>query len=197
MRLLSSETKDWKSRVVSETEQVLVKKSAEAPSKANETQKKHSSGICTSPTVLMYSSLQKVCTEKHQQLHSANERRLQLEAQTLRMSQDMEQQTFSIADERKVRQLQDKSAAQPDLQTEQWTPQLQVMMVSQVYSEKFKTCSKDHHQHGIPLTSLQMMMTSSTRLKTPMNRSQRYLFKQPLQRLLRAPWMVRDALPDI
>ena len=39
---------------------------------------------------------------EHQQLHIANPRRLQLEAQTLSMSQDMEQQALNITHQRKV-----------------------------------------------------------------------------------------------
>ena len=38
MRLLSSKAEDWKSRVVSEAEQVLVRESAEAAQRTNEVQ---------------------------------------------------------------------------------------------------------------------------------------------------------------
>ena len=53
---------------------------------------------------------------EHQQVLIANARRLQLEAQTVRMSQDMEQQTLSVAHQRevKLRRLQDKSTPQPE-----------------------------------------------------------------------------------
>ena len=76
MRLLSSEAKGWKSRVVSEAEQVLVKESAEAAHRPMRYKKpwtsafkpvgnkqKHNSGICMSPAALEYSSLPKVCNE--------------------------------------------------------------------------------------------------------------------------------------
>ena len=63
---------------------------------------------------------------EHQQLHTANERRLQLEAQALRMSQDMEQQALSMAHQREVeaRRLKDQSAAQPEQVKAQWKQQV-------------------------------------------------------------------------
>ena len=53
---------------------------------------------------------------EHQELLTANERQLQLEAQTLRR-QNLEQQAARITHEREVelRELQDQSAAQPQL----------------------------------------------------------------------------------
>ena len=56
---------------------------------------------------------------------SANERRLQLEAQTLRMSQDMEHQALSVAHQReqKIQRLKDQSEAQLD----QWKQQISQM----------------------------------------------------------------------
>ena len=53
---------------------------------------------------------------EHWQLHTANERRLQFEAKTLQMSQDMEHQALSIAHQREqeVQQLGDQSEVQPD-----------------------------------------------------------------------------------
>ena len=108
MCVLSSEAKDWKSRVVSETEQVLCKESAEATHRATEVQKSmdklfqirwrqieaefpdmsesNSTQVHTLAVRLRESELE------HQQLRTANERQVQLEAQTLRSSQDLEQQ---------------------------------------------------------------------------------------------------------
>ena len=129
MHLLSSEAKDWKSRVVSEAEQALVKESAEAAHRTNEAQEamdrefqprwrqaeaqlretpESSSGQTQQlADILPRSELE------HQRLRTANERRLQLEAEALRRSQDMEQQALSIAHQREVeaQQLQDKSTA--------------------------------------------------------------------------------------
>ena len=63
---------------------------------------------------------------EHQQLHTAIERRLQLEAQALRRSQDLEQEALSITRQREaeVQQLQDKTDAQPQLLKEQWRQQM-------------------------------------------------------------------------
>ena len=118
MRLLSSEAKNWKFRVVSEAEQVLVKECAETTHRATEVQKTLlqtvSSLLETTEAELrdMYESnstqMQLLAASllenelEHQQLHTANERRLQLEAQTFRRSQDLEQETLSIAHQREV-----------------------------------------------------------------------------------------------
>ena len=63
---------------------------------------------------------------EHQQLHTARERRLRLEAQTLRRSQDLEQQAASITHEREVqlRELPDRAEAQPQLLKAQWKSQM-------------------------------------------------------------------------
>ena len=91
-RLLSSEAKDWKSRMVSETEQVLVNECAEAAQRANDVQesmdkqsqvqqlcrqaKAQAPVICTSPTAQQLQQLaeslhkselehQQLCSLKH------------------------------------------------------------------------------------------------------------------------------------
>ena len=143
MRLLSSEAKDWKSRAVSEAEQVLLRKeSAEAAHRTTDLQEARdkqfqacwrraeaelrdtyeSSGA---QAQILAANLREGDLE-HQQLHTADERRLQLEAQALRRSQDLEQEAFSIAHQREVevRQLQDQSEAQPPLLKEQWKNQM-------------------------------------------------------------------------
>ena len=74
MRLLSIEAKDWKSRVVSETDQVLCRDSAEAAQHATEIQKpwinkfkfdgdklKQNSETCVNPTALRYRPLRRDC----------------------------------------------------------------------------------------------------------------------------------------
>ena len=63
---------------------------------------------------------------EHQRLHTANERQLQLEAQTLRRSQGLEQQAASIAHEREIeqRELRDQSDAQPQLLKTEWNTQM-------------------------------------------------------------------------
>ena len=100
MRLLNSEAKHWKSGVVSETEHVLVRKTAEAAQrhkkpwtnrfKPNGKKQRLNLGTCVSPPALKHNSSQPVCREANWNTSSytANERRLQLKAQTLRVSQD-------------------------------------------------------------------------------------------------------------
>ena len=75
MRLLSSEAKDWKSRVVSEAEQVLVQESAKTEQRTNEVRgnmdklfqtrwretKKLNFRTCMSPTALKHSNSQPAC----------------------------------------------------------------------------------------------------------------------------------------
>ena len=62
----------------------------------------------------------------HQLLHTAQERQLQFEAQTLRRSQGLEQQTSSIAHEREValRELRKQAEAQPEMLKSQWKYQM-------------------------------------------------------------------------
>ena len=118
MRLLSSEAKDWKSRVVSEAEQVLCRESAEAAHHATEVQEAMDKqfqarwrqaeaelrDLCKSNSAQVQSIAAKLHENEleHQQLHTAQERQLQLEAQALRRSQDLEQQACSIAQEREI-----------------------------------------------------------------------------------------------
>ena len=109
MRLFSSEAKDWKSSVVSEGEPLLVKESAEAAQKATEVQEAidkqfqarwrqaeaQPRDMCESNSAQLQQLADRLHNKselEHQQLHTANERRLQLETQALKVSQDMEQQ---------------------------------------------------------------------------------------------------------
>ena len=112
VRLLSSEAKDWKSRVVTEAEQVLCRESAQATQQATEIQeamdKQYQArwrqaeaelrDLCSSNSAqaqALASKLQETQLER-QQLYSAQERQLQLEAQALRQSQQEEHQASSI-----------------------------------------------------------------------------------------------------
>ena len=115
MRLLSSEAKDWKSRVVSEAEQVLCQESAQAAQHATEIQETMDKqfqarwgqaeaefrDLCksNSPQARTVAAKLQETQLEHQQLYTAQERQLQLEAQTLRQSQDQEQQAYRIAQE--------------------------------------------------------------------------------------------------
>ena len=132
MRLLSSEAKDWKSRVVSEAEQVLCRESAEAAHCATEIQKTMDKqfqirwrqaeaelrNLCKSNSA-QEQSLAVTLREnelEHQQLHTAQERQMQLEAQTFRRSQDLEQQACSIAHEHEIALRELRRQAQEQLQ---------------------------------------------------------------------------------
>ena len=142
MRLLSSEAKDWKSRVVSEAEQVLCRESAEAAQHAIEIQEamdKHcharwrqaeaefrdlrqsnNARVQTLAARLRESELE------HQQLHTAQDRQMQLETQTLRRSQDLEHQAVNIVNEHEIalRELQKQAESQPEMLKMQWKYQM-------------------------------------------------------------------------
>ena len=108
MRLLSSEAKDWKSRVVTEAEEALCRESAQVAHQATETQEAMDQHYkakwrqaeadlkapCQSNSAQaqsLTSKLQETNLEHHE-LHAAQERQLRLEAQTLRQAQEQEQQ---------------------------------------------------------------------------------------------------------
>ena len=104
MRLLSSEAKDWKSREVTETEKVLCRESAQAAHQASETQEAMDQhykakwrlaeadlqALCQSNSAQVQSLASKLreTNLEHQQLDTAQERQLQLEAQALRQAQN-------------------------------------------------------------------------------------------------------------
>ena len=132
VRLLSSEAKNWKSRVVSEANKFYVKnpqKQLTEPLKCkkpwtnifkpNGDKPKQNSRICMSPTALKRKPSQSdyETANWNTSSHTANETQLQLEAQSLRKPQDLEQQAARITHERevKLRDLRDQSAAQPQL----------------------------------------------------------------------------------
>ena len=96
MRLLSSEAKDWKSRVVTEAEEVLCRESAQMAQQATEAQEAMDqhykakwqqaeadlTALCQSNSVQVQSFASKMheTNTEHQRLHEAQERRIQLEA---------------------------------------------------------------------------------------------------------------------
>ena len=99
MRLLSSEARNWKCRVVTEAEELLCRESAQVAQQATKTQeamdqhykakwrqaKADLRSLCQSNSAQVQSlasELQETNLE-HQQLHTAQERQLQLEVQTL------------------------------------------------------------------------------------------------------------------
>ena len=108
MRLLSSEAKDSKSRVVTEAEEVLCRESAQMAQQATEAQEAMDqhykakwqqveadlTALCQSAS--RCSKMHETNTE-HQKLHDAQERRIQLEAQALREAHQYEQQAAQTA----------------------------------------------------------------------------------------------------
>ena len=63
---------------------------------------------------------------EHQQLYTAQERQLQLETQTLKLSQDQEQQAYSLAQEheRAIQEFRRQAEEQPEILKSQWRMQL-------------------------------------------------------------------------
>ena len=142
MRLLSSEAKDWKSRVVTEAEEVLCRESAQMAQQATEAQEamdQHYKAkwqqaeadltvLCQSNSVQVQSFASKMheTNTEHQRLREAQERRTQLEAQTLREAHQYEQQAAQTAQEYldMIHELRRQADEQPDKQKLLWKRQL-------------------------------------------------------------------------
>ena len=142
MRLLSSEAKDWKSRFVTEAEDVLCRESAQIAQQATEAQEamdQHYKArwqqaeadfkvLCKSnrAQVQVVASKLQETNEEHQQLHTAQERQLQHEAQILRAVHERELQAAQSAQEYEnvIQELRRQAAEQPDMQKLLWTRQL-------------------------------------------------------------------------
>ena len=139
MRLLSSEAKDWKSRVVTETEEVLCRESAQAAQQATETQEAMDqakwrqaeadlTALCQSNSAQVQSLAAKLqeTTLEHRELHTAQERQLRLEAQALREAQQQEQQAAQMTQEHEyaIQELGRQAEEQPAIQKTLWKRQL-------------------------------------------------------------------------
>ena len=142
MRLLSSDAKDWKPRVVTEAEEVLCRESAQMAHQATEAQEAMDqhykakwqqaeadlTALCKSNSVLVQSFASKMheTNAEHQRLHDAQERRIQLEAQALREAHQYEQQAAHAAQEYQdmVHELRRQADEQPDMQKLLWKRQL-------------------------------------------------------------------------
>ena len=138
MRLLSSEAKDWKSRVVTEAEEVLCRESAQMAHQTTEAQEAMDqhykakwqqaeadlTALCKSNSVQVQSFASKMheTNTEHQRLHDAQERRLQLEAQALREAHQHEQQAAQAAQEYQdmIQELRRQADDQPDMQKLLW-----------------------------------------------------------------------------
>ena len=134
MRLLSSEVKDWKSSVVTETEEVLCRESAQVAHQTTETQEaidQHYKAkwrqaeadlraLCQSSTAQVHSLASKLqeSHEQNQQPTTAQERQLQLEAQSLRAAHLQEQQAAQMSQEHEfaIRELKRRAEEQPEIE---------------------------------------------------------------------------------
>ena len=142
MRLLSSEAKDWKSRVVTEAEEVLCRESAQIAQQATEAQEAMGQhykarwrqaeadlkALCQSNSAQVQSLASKLheTNEEHQQLLTAHERQLRLEAQALREAQQRELQAAQSTQEYEnmVQELRRQADEQPDFRKLLWKRQL-------------------------------------------------------------------------
>ena len=138
MRLLSSEAKDWKSRVVTEAEEVLCRESAQMAQHATEAQEAMDQhfkakwqkaeadlqALCQSNSAQVQSFASKMheTNVEHQKLHDTQERRIQLEAQALREAHLQEQEAAHTAQEyqRMVQELRQYADEQPDKEKILW-----------------------------------------------------------------------------
>ena len=138
MRLLSSEAKDWKSRVVTEAEEVLCRESAHMAHQATEAQEAMDqhykakwqqaeadlTALCKSNSVQVQSFASKMheTNAEHQKLHDAQERRIQLEAQALRAAHKHEQQAAQAARgyQNMLQELRRQADDQPDKEKLLW-----------------------------------------------------------------------------
>ena len=138
MRLLSSEAKDWRSRVMTEAEEVLCRESAQRAQQATETQEAMDQqfkakwqkaesdlkALCQSNSAQVQSFASKMheTNVEHQQLHDAQERRIQLEAQALREAHLQEQDAAHTAQEyqQMVQALRQHADEQPDKEKLLW-----------------------------------------------------------------------------
>ena len=138
MRLLSSEAKDWRSRVVTEAEEVLCRESAQMAQHATEAQEAMDQqykakwqqaeadlkALCKSNSAQVQSFASKMheTNVEHQQLHDAQERRIQLEAQALREAHQLEQHAAHTAQEYQemVQALRQHADDQPDKEKLLW-----------------------------------------------------------------------------
>ena len=142
MRLLSSEAKDWKSREVTEAEEVLCRESAQAAQQATEAQEAMDQhykakwrqaeadlkALCQSNSARAQSlaiKLQETNLEHHE-LYTAQERQLQLEAQALRQAQEPEQQAAQMTQEHElaIQEFRRQAEEQPELHKVLWRCQL-------------------------------------------------------------------------
>ena len=206
MRLLSSEAKDWKSRVVTEAEEVLCRESAQVAQQATETQEAMDKrdkakwrqaetdfkALCQSDSAQVQCLASKLheSNEEHQQLHTANERQLRLEAQTLREAQQQEQLEHAI------RELRRQAEEQPEIQKRLWKRQLSQQStykaeIHELYTEMLNMREKSEMQshlaanmckieHSVPSRSVESEPESVLNTLSP-GRCSRWILPEELE----------------
>ena len=178
MRLLSSEAKDGKSRVVTEAEEVLCRESAQAAQQATEVQEAMGQhykakwrqaeadlkALCQSNSAQVQSLASKLqeTNLEHRELYTAQERQLQLEAQALRQAQDQEQQSAMLAHAREVaiQNLKSQAEEQPELLKLQWRRQL----------SQQSSCKAEIHELYTEMLNMRKKSEMKSHLSTQMRR---------------------------
>ena len=188
MRLLSSEAKDWKSRVETEAEDVLRRESAQVAHQATEAQEAmdqhhkakwrqaeaNVQALCQSNSAQaqsLASKLQETNLEHHE-LHTAQERQLRLEAQALRQAQEQEQQAAQLTHEHEIaiQEFRRQAEEQPELHKLLWRRQLSQQStykdeIHELYTEMLdmreKSETQSHCQHTCASWSRQVAQVYS------------------------------------
>ena len=172
MHLLSSEAKDWKSRVVTEAEEVLCRESAQLAQQATEAQEAMDqhykakwqqaeadlTALCKSNSAQVQSFASKMheTNVEHQKLHDAQERQLQLEAQALREAHQHEQHAAYSAQEyqQMIHELRRQADEQPELQKVQWKNQLSQQASYKAKIHELQTETQFEREVGDEVTSI-------------------------------------------
>ena len=191
-RLLSSEAKDWKSRVVTEADQVLCQESARAAQHATEVQEamdkqfqarwRQAEGelrdLCKSNSAqaqALAAKLQETQLE-HQLLCAAQERQLQLEAQALKQSQQQEGHAYSLAQEHElaIQVCRRQAEEQPEILKSQWRMQLSQQAsykaeIHELYTEMLNTREKSEMKAALSANMRRLEQPSLTVEAEPEN----------------------------
>ena len=165
MRPPSSEAKDWKSRVVTEAEEVLCRESAQAARQATEAQEAMDQykakwrqaeadleALCQSNSAHLQSlaaNLQETSMEHHE-LYTAQERQLRLKAQALREAQVQEQQAAQMTQEHEyaIQEPRRQAEEQPAIQKTLWKRPLSQQSIYKAEThELFTEMLPETHPH--------------------------------------------------
>ena len=183
MRLLSSEAKDWKSRIVTEAEEVLCRESAQVAHQATEAQEAMDQhykakwrqaetdlkALCQSNSAQVQSLASKLqeTNLEHHELHTAQERQLRLEAQALRQAQEQEQQAAQVTHEHElaIQEFRRQAEEQPELHKLLWRRQLSQQStykaeIHELYTEMLNMREKSEMQSHLSAHMCKLEHTS-------------------------------------